>query len=59
VLAAIEPGPVASLHTQALARLGVAPGEMITVASRRGRISLQARADDGTPPGAVFIARKV
>ena len=55
VLAAIEPGPVASLHTQALARLGVVPGEMITVASRRGRITLQARADDGTPPGTVFI----
>ena len=35
--------------------LGVAPGQMITVASRRGRISLKARADDGTPRGAVFI----
>ena len=28
---------------------------MITVASRRGEISLTARADDGTPRGSVFI----
>ena len=28
---------------------------MISVASRRGKISLSARADDGTPQGAVFI----
>ena len=28
---------------------------MITVASRRGSISLYARADEGTPRGAVFI----
>ena len=36
-------------------RLGVAPGEVITVTSRRGAISLYARADEGTPEGAVFI----
>jgi formate dehydrogenase major subunit len=28
---------------------------MITVASRRGSVALHARADDGTPRGAVFI----
>ena len=28
---------------------------MISVESRRGKISLYARADDGTPRGAVFI----
>ena len=28
---------------------------MITVASRRGSVALYARADDGTPRGAVFI----
>jgi formate dehydrogenase major subunit len=55
VLDAIEPDPVASLHSQDLATLGVAPDGMITVASRRGSISLKARADDGTPRGAVFI----
>ena len=37
VLDAIEPHPVASLHSLDLAALGVAPGGMITVASRRGQ----------------------
>jgi formate dehydrogenase major subunit len=55
VLDAIEPGPVASIHPQDLAELGVAAGGTITVASRRGTITLHARADDGTPRGAVFI----
>ena len=35
--------------------LGVAPGGMLTIASRRGSISLYARADDGMPRGAVFV----
>ena len=56
VLDAIEPEPVASLHPLDLSALGVAPGQTITVASRRGSIALKARADDGTPRGAVFIA---
>jgi formate dehydrogenase major subunit len=55
VLDAIEPGPVASLHSADLAELGVKPGDMITVASRRGSVSLYARADEGTPRGAIFI----
>jgi formate dehydrogenase major subunit len=55
VLAAIEPAPVVLIHPQDLAELGVAPGGMISVESRRGKVSLHARADDGTPRGAVFI----
>jgi formate dehydrogenase major subunit len=55
VLDAIEPDPVASLNSLDLAAMNVAPDGMITVASRRGSISLRARADDGTPRGAVFI----
>jgi len=55
VLDALEPEPVASLHPVDLARLGVKPGAIVTVASRRGSISLYARADEGTPPGALFI----
>jgi formate dehydrogenase major subunit len=55
VLDAIEPVPVASLHPLDLARIGAKPGDVITVKSRRGGISLYARADDGTPEGAVFI----
>ncbi len=55
VLDAIEPEPVASLHPLDLAAIKAKPGEVVTVASRRGRISLYARADAGTPRGAVFI----
>src|SRR6185436_5548312 len=55
VLDAIEPVPVASLHPLDLDRAGVRPGDVITVASRRGEIALYARADDGTPQGAIFI----
>ena len=55
VLDAIEPDPVASLHSADLAALGVAPGGVITLESRRGKIALFARADDGTPRGVVFV----
>lgn len=51
----IEPEPVASIHPLDLERLGIAPGATLTIESRRGRISLYARADDGTPRGAVFV----
>jgi formate dehydrogenase major subunit len=55
VLDAIEPEPVASLHPLEIQKLGIKPGDVVTVESRRGRISLYARADAGTPRGAVFI----
>jgi formate dehydrogenase major subunit len=55
VLDAIEPEPVASLHPLDLEAIGARAGEVITIESRRGIISLYARADDGTPRGAVFV----
>ena len=56
VLDAIEPEPVASLQSARPRRARRrARATSITVASRRGKISLYARADDGTPRGAVFI----
>jgi formate dehydrogenase major subunit len=55
VLDHIEPEPVASFHPLDLDRFGVRPGEIVTVESRRGKIALYARADEGTPAGAVFI----
>ncbi len=55
VLDSIEPSAVASVNPADLGALGVAPGDAITVASRRGSITLAARADAGTPRGAVFI----
>jgi formate dehydrogenase major subunit len=55
VLDALEPDPVALLHPLDLAALGARPGELVTIASRRGQVTLYARADDGTPRGAVFV----
>ncbi len=55
VLDAIEPRAVASLHPLDLDAIGARPGDVITVASRRGEIALTARADDGTPRQTVFI----
>jgi formate dehydrogenase major subunit len=55
VLDAIEPDPVAMLHPLDIDSIGAKPGDVITVESRRGKIALYARADDGTPRGAVFI----
>jgi formate dehydrogenase major subunit len=55
VLDAIEPDPVASLNPVDMAALGAKPGQIITIASRRGEVSLYARADESSPPGAVFV----
>ncbi|WP_454757759.1 formate dehydrogenase subunit alpha [Cupriavidus campinensis] len=55
VLDAIEPDPVALVHPLDLAALGGKPGDVVTLASRRGQVMLYARADDGTPRGAVFV----
>jgi len=55
VLDHLEPEPVASAHPLDLEQLGVTPGEILTIESRRGKISLYARADDGMPRGAVFV----
>jgi formate dehydrogenase major subunit len=55
VLDTIEPEPVASAHPLDLEQFGVTPGETLTIESRRGKISLYARADDGMPRGAVFV----
>jgi formate dehydrogenase major subunit len=55
VLDALEPSATASLNGADLARLGLQAGDTIRVASRRGEVTLQARRDDGTPAGTVFI----
>ncbi len=55
VLDALEPEPTASLCASDLERLGLQPGQALTVASRRGSIVLRARLDNATPEGAVFI----
>jgi formate dehydrogenase major subunit len=55
VLDALEPDPVAMLHPLDLAALGARPGDIVTITSRRGSVSLYARDDDSSPPGAVFV----
>ena len=55
VLDSIEPDPVASLHPEALAGMGIEPGGLIRLKSRRGEVTLYARADDGLQPGQVFL----
>ena len=46
---------MAFLHPRELERLGVAPGERVGVASRRGCVEALARADDGLGADQVFL----
>jgi formate dehydrogenase major subunit len=55
VLDALEPSAMVSIHPLDLEAIGAAPGGAITIESRRGKITLHARADEGNPRGAVFI----
>jgi len=55
VLDAIEPDAHVSIHPLDLDALGLLPGDVITVESRRGKLALRARADPGTPRQTVFI----
>ena len=55
VLDALEPAGTASLNSSELQRLGIQRGDTIDVVSRRGRVRLIVRQDDGTPLGTVFI----
>ncbi len=55
VLDRLEPDPVVSAHPQDLAELGIEPGGVITLESRRGKITAYARADRGVAPGTFFM----
>jgi formate dehydrogenase major subunit len=55
VLDALEPTPSISLAPTALRKLGVAPGAMLRVSTRRGSIVLAARADPGLPDNLASI----
>jgi formate dehydrogenase major subunit len=54
-LDALEPGAVASVSRGTIARLGIAPGDLVRVSTRRGSIELSARQDDAIPDEVVFI----
>ncbi len=55
VLDALEPDPVVHLAPEALAALAIAPGDAVRVSTRRGAVTLRARADPGVPPNVVFL----
>jgi len=55
VLDALEPMATASMCQADLQTLGLAPGDVVTIQSRRGEVAIHVRRDDGTPPGAVFV----
>jgi formate dehydrogenase major subunit len=55
VLDAVEPEANASLHPKTLRAMGVAPGEMITIETRRGGITIMARADRAVAEDMVFM----
>ena len=55
VLDAVEPQANCSLHPATLRKLGVAPGGMVRLETRRGTITLMARADRAVAPDMVFV----
>lgn len=50
-----EPGPFVELHPEDAARLGIQPGDLVLLSSRRGTIRLPARLTDQVAPGMVFV----
>ncbi len=50
-----EPEANASLHPKTLRKMGVEPGEMIMVETRRGAINIMARADRAVSEDMIFI----
>jgi formate dehydrogenase major subunit len=43
------------MNGEDIAKIGVEPGDVVTITSRRGEVSIHVRRDDGTPIGSVFI----
>ena len=54
-LDALEPEAIACLNRWDMKRLGIAAGDRVRVATRRGEIALTARLDRDVPEGMVFI----
>jgi formate dehydrogenase major subunit len=55
VLDALEPEAIACLSPADLDRLGIAPGDKVRVATRRGVIETTARRDGKVPAGVIFV----
>jgi formate dehydrogenase major subunit len=56
VLDALEPEPTIVIHPDDLAAIGVEPGGILTLESRRGQLAARARADRGMQRGTLFMA---
>jgi formate dehydrogenase alpha subunit len=54
-LEALAPHSWLEVHPQDAGRLGIADGDPVTVASRRGRVDTVARVTEGIKPGTVFM----
>ncbi len=55
VLDAMEPEANCSLHPSTLRKLGIEPGEMIRLTTKRGSIKIMARMDRAVSPDMVFL----
>jgi predicted molibdopterin-dependent oxidoreductase YjgC len=55
-LQAIYPEAVVEINDQDAVRLGIAGGQPVTLASRRGEITVKAEVSDKVEPGVVFMA---
>ncbi len=55
VLDAVEPQANASLHPKTLRKIGVSPGGYVDIETRRGKISIMARADRSIAEDMVFV----
>jgi formate dehydrogenase major subunit len=55
ILDSLEPEAVASVSSRDLLRLGLQPGDMLRIHTRRGAIELKARVDGAIPEGVVFV----
>ncbi|CTQ49650.1 formate dehydrogenase subunit alpha [Jannaschia donghaensis] len=55
VLDAVEPEANCSMHPGTLRKLGVAPGGWVRLSTRRGTVTLMARADRAVAPDMVFL----
>lgn len=55
VLDALEPQAVATMNGTDMESLGLQPEDRIAISTRRGRIELQIRRDDGVGTGSVFV----
>ncbi|MEK9673381.1 MAG: formate dehydrogenase subunit alpha [Rhodospirillaceae bacterium] len=55
ILNLLEPEPVVGINPYQMGEMGLAPGDMVRVSTRRGAIELKVRADRDVADGMIFI----